>query len=141
MVCVYVCVACVCVACVCGMHSFYDGCFVDFFPPVRNGAFSPAIQSTSLIVILSLPPPRFSCLFFPFVSTSSSFPRVCAYRRASSAFLRFGRQAEVVVTVCFTESVPEVSCSHDDSPEAAVSRRHTGSYTSASTEANTYLFE
>lgn len=42
------------------------------------------------------------------------------YRRGASTFLCFGRQAEVVVTVWFVESVPEVSCSHDDSPEATV---------------------
>lgn len=52
------------------------------------------------------------------------------YRRASSTFLCFGRQAEVVVTVCFVESVPEVSCSHDNSRGAAVSPTRRVAHTS-----------
>lgn len=65
-----------------------------------------------------------SSFFPPFLRPSLSSPLLLPFSadlfyRASSTFLCFGRQAEVVVTVRFVESVPEVSCSHDDSPEAA----------------------
>lgn len=99
---------------------------------MRNGT-APFLRHTTdrrLIFILSLPPR--SSLLFPLLSPYFAFHRLLFilllllfslglfYRRASSTFLCFGRQAEVVVTVWFVESVPEVSCSHDDSPEATV---------------------
>lgn len=98
--------------------------FLGFFPcEKRYRRLFFGTQPTRFIFILPFFPPSPCSLLLSFLAalplSASLF-----YRRAWSTFLCFGRQAEVVVTVCFVESVPEVSRSHDDSAEATVLSTH-----------------